>query len=208
MGRFAHVVLSLLTVCFVGACTEFAQAPTNVCSMSKYDRVIIERDVIIDHELDPRVQQAVSAALLEWAQRSRGAIRWNVRLDGVQPRDVGDDPTVRCSNSLIVTVASSHEGIVRAVDEMKDSEVVAFTAIKCKVNLAVLVLDRIRTLEEVRVVMAHELGHFLGLPDVKTRKAIMHGSIETIATNCLTIADAEQFCKLHGCDPKKWDVCQ
>lgn len=198
--------LCLIFVVFVLSCSNsIAQQPAycKVPEKQKFEHV--KRTVFVDSKFDSIMVDRIHQAMLEWTQRTRGMVVWDL---GIIPTDVdmGEGKDDVCSNSILITAATSDSTVVKKVEELKGEKIAAATYTSCKFNFMLLVTDRLKTVEDFESTTLHELGHFLGLHDVDDKNALMHEDDSGVA-KCITASDMEQFCKKWNCDPTSMDVC-
>lgn len=171
----------------------------------------IQAEVYVDPSFEARHQKVIYKEMVEWSTATNGTVEWN--LHDFQVDAVLDYNGPACRDVLIVMKAYSTLEIIRKIEESRPSTegqyAVAYTMKTCQFSAMLVIMDRIEGDEaQFRIIVAHELGHFLGLPHIEQpRKSIMTPLIEDAAP-CITALDTAAFCENHGCTASKMRPCR
>lgn len=187
-----------------------AVQPPNSCPMPEKPAVaampVVKKGIFIDPELPWPARDVMVSAMLEWTQRTRGVVQWDIK-DHLTEEEMGQGPDGVCSNTLVMTVLPEDSTLVKKVEKTMGKKAAAFTLLPCETKLTVIVMERIESRAQFKAVVQHELGHYLGLDDSEVEGSVMYYASDKIGA-CVTKSDAEAFCKAWKCDAKKLDPCQ
>lgn len=191
----------------VGVSCKVAVQPPNSCQLPENSSLpVVKKSVFIDPELPWPVRDAMTTAMLEWTQRTRGVVKWDIK-DHLTESDMGKAPDGICSDTLVMTVLSEDSQLVKDVEATLGKRAAAFTLLPCRVKLTVLITERIESQAQFKAIVQHELGHYLGLDDSNVAGSVMYHSSDKIG-DCVTKSDVEAFCEKWKCDAAKLDPCQ
>jgi hypothetical protein len=159
--------------------------------------LLVEAQVRIGPGFSVTDRHAIIEGMNMWEYSTRGAFHWQL-VDEI-PED--DMVTLRAEFILVTSL----EKRVNKYDE--GSTLLGLAIINnLQPTQLWLVIDRLHTQADVKLVAAHEFGHALGIGHVSDALNVMSPHYRT-ATTCLTDEDMRAFCELYGCDYRQMVYC-
>jgi predicted Zn-dependent protease len=157
---------------------------------------LVEAQVKIGAGFSTSDRRAIVEGLNMWEYSTRGAFRW-ILVDQLSE----DDMKVERVEFILVT---SLEPRVKEYD--KDGLLLGLAiSDRFEPTQLWLVIDRLYSSEDVKMVSAHEFGHALGIGHVSTGVNVM--SPRYAGSTCLTEEDMSAFCDVYGCSVQQMVYC-
>lgn len=229
MRIFVEKLLFILTVLLVcGAVVNCKATITSGQSCSLPPKHIKSPDhvktvVHIDNAFSPEQRLAITNAFLMWTNATGGQIevsfasklneddvKWDVATQGCNPHLVvvsapSDSPGVQFIENLINTAREKDED---------EGQLLGYTKKSCEFSYILLVTDRLEDSDDLRLVMAHEIGHYVGVKHIRVpkksrEKALMYPYADSKhSAKCITRLDLIGFCDENGCIPGDLHPCE
>lgn len=171
----------------------------------------VQEYVHLDPEFSGFEQRMIKNSVTEWSTTTHGFIIWGFQdwplYDPSSPLFPFINEPNCTKHLLIMRMISSDKSIVD-IDTSLNSITLGYakkTHDLCRgIDTIFLVMDRIRTIDELRLITLHEIGHILGLKHDVTNSIMEPKGFHA---KCITHRDFVNFCKLWKCDPDDFEIC-
>lgn len=140
----------------------------------------------LDSDFTKTEKEAITNAANLWTETTHGLIKFKFI-----EKQVEFNPSIFLNENVIWRADENDINLLIFELMVVGGQIIGFAPPSMYV---VLVPDRTYSKEHLEVVVAHELGHHIGM---KHTPSIMD-SQPTIP--CITATDISQFCKIHGCE--------
>lgn len=206
LGRWLSALAIVAATCVGSGCGKPATEAANVCKIPPRPQFpTVSRRVFIDPRLSEDAHNEVVQALMDWTASTRGIVKWQL-FTILTKAELGEPPEGTCSDAIIIGFFPSDAPLIKQLEEENGTSITAATYTTCEFSFTAIAADRITSLDEIRVTVEHELGHFLGLHNTDDKKRLMYRGNDGGAT-CVTKADLKDFCEKWKCDSSLLDPC-
>lgn len=178
------------------------------CSVSPqlvgHGRAIIDVRVYVSPEFTSEERDNIVNGILMWERATNGLIVWHLMSfdpKNPPPKPMGGVGGVQQRSVMFRRAVSGDEWVQKWDAEHRPKMLLGL----CQGNSLEetawlwLVENRLNTPESESIIVAHELGHALGLDHVDDNDSVMSEFFHT-STRCLTLHDLKAFCEKHGCN--------
>lgn len=168
----------------------------------------IQKSVHLDPEFSGFERKMIERSIGEWSLKTNGFVLWTFQdwplYSPTSPLFPFMTENV-CTKHLLVMRMNSSDQTIMDIEFAIGYTIAGYARGNdelCGTETIFLVMDRINSLEELRLVVLHEIGHNLKLKHNTTDRSIMtpRGWI----VNGIMSKDFENFCKIWNCDPKEF----
>lgn len=193
----------------LGLCTLSTLGCLARNSMGDVSGATIEKYVHLDPTFSQIESTIINDSFNEWSKKTDNTVRW--RFDDwpdltnqLEVRSDIERKSSKCLKHLLILRKFSIE-VFPKDDTKVTHEMTGYARNndkqECGIESIALIMDRIRTSNELRLVTLHEIGHNLGL--VHNKYASIMNNSQMHMVNGITPYDLSDFCKLWKCDAAK-----